>query len=1096
MRIKIYLLLTLLIMSTQIFAQKNKNKEAEKKEEGLSAATLSNLKFRSLGPALTSGRISDFAVNPQNPSEYFVASSAGGVWKTTNGGVTFSPVFDQAGAFSIGTVVIDPNNPYIVWVGSGENNNQRSVNYGDGVYKSEDGGKTWKNMGLKNSEHISKIIVDPRNSDVVYVAAVGPLWSAGGDRGVYKTTDGGKTWKAVFTVSTHTGIADMAMDPSDPDILYAAAHQRRRHVFTYISGGPESAIYKTTDGGATWNKLTSGVPSAEKGRIGLAVSPVNPNIVYAIIEASDSKDAGFYRSLNKGASFEKRSGHSTSGNYYQEIMADPVVEDRVYSMDTWGKVSNDGGKTWQRIGNDGRHVDDHAIWIDPNNPDHLLNGNDGGVYETWDRGNTWHFKANLPVTQFYKVSADNAAPFYNIYGGTQDNFTIGGPSRTTSASGITNSDWFITNGGDGFETVVDPENPDIIYSQSQYGYLVRFDKKSGEAIGIKPLEGKDEPALRWNWDAPLIISPHSHTRLYFAANKLYKSDNRGDSWTAISGDLTRQIDRDKLAVMDKVWHVDAVAKNASTSNYGNVVALAESPVKQGLIYVGTDDGLIQVTEDDGKNWRKIDKFSSVPDMTYVNSIIASNHNADVVYAAFNNHKNGDFKPYILKSTDKGKTWSSIGNNLPSRGSVYSLAEDHKDPQLLFAGTEFGIFYSNNGGQKWIQLKGGLPSAVLVRDIEIQRRENDLVLATFGRGFYILDDYSPLRTINNQLLEKDAHIFPVKDALVYVEAMPLGLPGKSFQGSSYFTAENPPFGAIFTYYLEEPLKSLKERRKEKEKEAEEKNEIIGYPSYEVLKAEDDEEKSYLIFTISDESGNVVRRLTAPGTEGIQRIAWDLRYPAATPIELSKDGLWNPWAEQPTGPLVVPGDYLVSLSKNVNGNITELVPAQKFAVKSLNANPMAAKDVKAAQAFQREVNRIYGEATAINSYSAELNKKIDYLKEAVKQTPDAPLSMLSDIKKIEADLNKIAIALSGDPTLSRRNTDTPPSILGRLGYVTYNLFNNTFEPTLSQRQDINIAKEQLEEVKKQIVSVNQSIKEIEKKLEKAGAPWTPGRLPENN
>ena len=1090
MQARILFLLVLLICANSTFAQK---KSKDDKSENKSNISYSGLKFRSIGPALTSGRIADFAVNPNDHSEYYVAVASGGVWKTVNAGTTYTPVFDSYGSYSIGTVVIDPNNTNVVWIGTGENNNQRSVAYGDGVYKSDDGGKSWHHMGLKNSEHISKIIIDPANSDHVYVAAYGPLWSEGGDRGIYESFDGGKTWNKILNVSEHTGFADLVMDPSDPKTLYAAAHQRRRHVFTYISGGPESAIYKSSDGGKNWNKLTSGLPKADLGRIGLAVSPVDPNVVYAIIEATEGKDAGFYRSTNKGASWQRMSGHNTSGNYYQEIFADPKDVDKVYSMDTWGQVSTDGGKTWQRIGNQDRHVDDHALWIDPTNTRHLLNGNDGGVYETWDGGKTWNFKANMPITQFYKVTTDNASPFYNVYGGTQDNFTLGGPSRTTNAAGITNSDWFVTNGGDGFESAVDPEDPNIVYSQSQYGWLVRYDKRSGEATGIKPIEGKGEEALRWNWDSPLIISPHNNKRIYFAANKLYMSDDRGDSWQLISGDLTRQIDRNKLPVMGKVWSVDAVAKNASTSNYGNIVTLSESPLQEGLLYAGTDDGLIQVTEDNGKNWRKIDKFSGVPEVVYVNSIVASQHDKNTVYAAFNNHKNGDFKPYILKSTDKGKSWTSVTGNLPERGSVYAIAEDHKMKDLLFAGTEFGLFFSIDGGKNWNQIKNGLPT-VAVRDIDIQKREDDLVLATFGRGFYVLDDYNPLRYFTEDAFNKEAQIFPIKDALVFIESKPFGLPGNSFQGASFYAAPNPPVGAVFTYFLKNDIKTKKQLRQEKEKQLSKENKTIEYPSFEDMRAEDAEEDPYLVFTVSDEKGNVVRRIKAPATSGLQRVVWDFRYPANAPVSLSSNSEYNPFADQPVGPLAAAGKYFVSLSKSENGKWTELVPNQSFNIKSLGLNAAAPTDQQAALQFQMRLNELNGTIAGAIRAKNEMESKIKYLKAGVFESPTLKADMMNELKNLETQLEKVELKLTGDQSLSKRNFDTPPSIAGRVGTIAYYSFNSTFAPSKAQKENFKIAQEEFMEVLNELRSVDKALAELDKKYNKAGAPWTPGRVPD--
>ena len=640
------------------------------KEEAVSKGSpLAALPFRNLGPAVTSGRVGDIAIDPRKPDTWYVAAASGGVWKTVNGGTTWTPLFDKEVSFSIGCVTIDPLDSKTVWVGTGENNSQRSVAYGDGVYRSLDGGKHWENMGLKASEHIAKILVDPRNSQVVFVASQGPLWKEGGDRGLYKSTDGGKSWKAVITVDAHTGVTDVVLDPRNPDVMYAATYQRRRHVWGMVNGGPGGGIQKSTDGGQTWTRLKEGLPKEDMGRIGLAIPAGEPDTVYATIEAAD-KAGGFFRSTDGGQTWERRNEQvPVSAQYYQEIICDPKDPKRVYSLDTWMQVTEDGGKTWRRVGEASKHVDNHALWIDPANTDHLISGCDGGVYESRDRGATWEFKANLPIIQYYRVAVDNARPFYTVYGGTQDNFSMGGPSRTRNLQGSTASDWFVTQGGDGFYSQVDPDDPNTVYSTSQYGGLVRFDRRSGERVELQPHPAPGEEPFRWNWDAPLMLSPHNGKRLYFAAQKLFRSDDRGDSWTTASPDLTRQIDRSRLKIMDKVWSVDAVARNTSTSFFGNIVAFNESPKIEGLLYVGTDDGLIQISEEGGKVWRKLDRFPGVPDQTYVSCLSASPHQAGTVYVAFDNHKAGDFRPYLLRSRDRGRTWESISAGLPERGSV-------------------------------------------------------------------------------------------------------------------------------------------------------------------------------------------------------------------------------------------------------------------------------------------------------------------------------------------------------------------------------------------------------------------------------------------
>src|SRR5580698_8047313 len=879
-------------------------KKEEEKKPGMNADTFAGVKFRLIGPAVASGRVMSIAVNPKNKFEYYVGVASSGVWKTVNDGTTWTPVFDGEGSFSIGWVTLDPNDPAVVWVGSGEANAQRSVSYGDGIYRSDDGGKNWSNLGLKKSEHVGRVVIDPRDSKVVYVAAEGPLWGPGGDRGLYKTTDGGKNWKPILAISENTGVVDVAMDPSNPDILYAAAYQRRRHVFTLIDGGPESAIYKSTDAGATWNKLKSGLPSVDMGRIGLAVSAVDPSVVYATIEAADGK-GGIFRSNDRGATWERKNEFDVGAMYYAQVITDPRNVDRIFVMNVNLRESLDGGKTLHKVEENNHHGDNHAIWIDPDNTKHWIFGSDGGMYETWDNAKNWEFKANLPTVQFYDVAVDNALPFYNVCGGTQDNFSWCGPARTRNLNGIVNSDWYVTTGGDGFHSQVDPEDANTVYSESQYGVLVRYDKPTGQELLLQPQEGKGEPPLRWNWDSPVIISPHSHTRIYFAANKLFRSDDRGDTWKAISGDLTRQIDRNKLPVMGRVWEPDAVAKNQSTSFYGNIVALSESPKKEGLIYVGTDDGLIQVTADGGANWTKYDKFAGIPETTYVSRLAASRHDANTVYASFDNHKNEDFKPYLLRSTDAGKTWTSIAGNLPENGPVLAFAEDTVNANLLFAGTEFGAFFTVDGGSHWVQLKGGLPT-IAVRDMVIQAREGDLVIATFGRGFYVLDDISALRQIKAESLEHSAAMFPVKDSGLYIERHPLGEPKKGFQGDAFYTADNPPYGAVFTAYLKEKLKTKKEKRQDAEKEAAKKNKTLPYPSNDELRAEAEQAKPELYFVIYDESRVPIRRVDGSTDSGFQRVAWDLRYAAPTVREHSGDGEEEDFPPAAaTGLLVLPG-----------------------------------------------------------------------------------------------------------------------------------------------------------------------------------------------
>ncbi len=1063
--------------------------EEAKRPDPMSSATFAGLRLRAIGPALTSGRVIGFAVDPNDRAKYFVAAASGGVWKTTNAGTTWTPVFDSQGSYSIGAIALDPRDPSVVWVGTGECNSQRSVGYGDGVYKSEDGGKSWKRVGLEKSEHIGRIVIDPRDSNVVYVAAQGPLWGPGGDRGLFKTTDGGKTWKNILSISENTGVTDVALDPSNPDIVYAAAWQRRRHYWTLINGGPESALYKSTDAGATWSKLRAGLPTAEMGRIGLAVSPANPNVVYATIEAAENQ-SGIFRSTDKGATWEKMNSQIAQGMYYGQIVCDPKNVDRIYLPNVIFQVSDDGGRTLRPLGERSKHVDNHAIWIDPHNTNYYLVGCDGGVYESFDRGQNWHFKANLPITQFYDVTVDNATPFYNVCGGTQDNFSLCGPSRTRSASGITNADWYVTQGGDGFHSRVDPVDPNIVYSVMQYGGIVRFDRRTGERTGIKPQEGKGEPPLRWNWDAPLIISPHSHTRLYFAANKLFRSDDRGESWRAISPDLTRQLDRDKLPVMGKIWGPDAVAKHQSTAFYGNISALSESPKKEGLIYAGTDDGMISVTEDGGKTWRRIEKFPGVPENAYVTRVLASQHDVNTVYALFNNHQNSDFAPYLLKSTDAGRRWTSIASNLPKNHPLWAIAEDHVNADLLFIGTEFGLFFSLDRGQKWIQLKGGLPT-IAVRDLAIQKRENDLVIGTFGRGIYILDDYTPLRFVKPELLAQESHLFPVKDALMYIQSQPLGGRGKAFQGESFYTAESP-YGATFTYYLKEALKTKKQLRKEAEKRGN-----APYPTREQLVAEEEEEAPMIVLTVTDASGNVVRRLSGPTSAGIHRLTWDLRYPATQlapprpPGAESPEGVSGP---PPSGHLVMPGRYTVTLWQRAGGAWKQLSAPQSFNVVTEGLSAMAAADRKMLFEFQQKVAKLQRAVSGALSTANELKSRLATARRALLETPSASEQLIDEVASIDKRLNEILKALRGETVLRARQENLPPSISERVNTIVNEQRMSTARPTQTQLDAYQIAAQEFElELKKLRALVEVDLARLEKAMETIGAPWTPGRIP---
>jgi photosystem II stability/assembly factor-like uncharacterized protein len=1049
------------------------------------ADLVSGLQLRGIGPAFMSGRIADVAVDPVDRSVWYVATASSGVWKTTNRGTTWEPVFDDYASYSTGAITVDPHNRHVVWLGTGENTSQRSVGWGDGVYKSVDAGRSWTNVGLETSEHVGQILIDPRDSNVVYVAAMGGLWAPGGERGLYKTTDGGATWTRVLEISENTGVADVAMDPRNPDVLYAVSYQRRRHVGILVAGGPESALWKSTDGGDSWRRLEAGLPTVDMGRIALAVSPHDTDVVYALIAAA-GEESGFFVSTDRGESWTKRSDYIVvDPQYYGEIYPDPHRPGRIYAVDVWIHVTDDDGHTWSRVNSRFKHVDNHEIVFDPDDPDYLMVGTDGGLYESFDGSRSWRFVANLPLTQFYRVGIDDLEPFYTVYGGTQDNSSVGGPSRTTNVHGIVNSDWFITTGGDGFEVQVEPGNPNILYTQSQYAGIVRYDRASGEQVDIQPQPEPGEPALRWHWDSPLLISPHDPTRVYFAAQKLFRSDDRANSWTAVSPDLSRGLDRNQIPVMGRVWGPDAVWKNVFTSPLGTIVSLDESPLVEGLLYVGTDDGLIQVSEDGGSSWRVEESFPGVPAVAYVADVAASRHDDGTVYAVFNNHKTGDFAPYVARSTDRGRTWTNITADLPVPHSTWTLVEDHVDRDLLFVGTEFGLFFTNDGGAGWVQLQGGLP-VVPVRDLEIQRREDDLVAATFGRGFYILDDYSPLRALDDATLASEAALFDVNDAWMFIQDEPMGGQEKGVQGDAFFTAPNPPFGAVFTYFLGSSQETRRSVRLAAQAAARAEGRDDPYPEPEALQAEARERAPEVLVVVEDEAGRVVRRVPGPSSRGVHRVSWDLRYASLDPSE--DDGS--------SGPLAMPGAYsarLVAVSDD--GTETRLTDARTFEAVPLGTTTLPAEDMEALVAFRRDVARLQHVVMEAGRVSREAIERLGQMRRAARAATGDVAPLEPRIRELEGRFADVQRRLVREPTMLDRADFTPPTIMQRVNRIVRGQWSSTSDPTGTHRDGFEVASRALTEVLAELRPLMETdLPALEADLEAAGAPWTPvGRLP---
>ena len=822
---------------------------------------LDNFRPREVGPAFMGGRTVDFAVYEEDPAIFYAATASGGLLKTLNGGNSWENVFDRQSTVSIGDVAINPTDPNMIWVGTGEANNRQSSSWGDGIYKSTDGGRTWQHMGLRESHHIGRIIVNPQDTDIVYAAALGHLWGANPERGVFMTIDGGQNWQHVLGLNEDTGAVDLAMDPANPKVLYAAAYQRRRSAWGFNGGGPHGGIYKSVDGGRSWRKLSDGLPEGPVGRIGLDISRSNSNVVYATVE---HEEGGIFRSEDKGETWTRMNSLNPRPMYYSQIRIDPNDEKRIYVLGGELSVSDDAGRTFFE-GDPEVHSDHHALWINPRNSRHLIDGNDGGIWVSRDRSQSWEHLNNYAMGQFYHITVDMQQP-YHIYGGMQDNATWGGPSMVRDRQGIANEHWNQMLSCDGMYVAVDPSDGRTIYTNCQNGRIVRHDQETGERKAIQPQPVSSEDTLRWNWTTPIIVSPHDPTTLFTGANRLFKSTDRGHSWMAISEDLTGQTDRDELTLMGIRRPAIALSRNDGMSSFGNITALAESPRRAGLIYVGTDDGRVHVTRDGGEAWTELTgRIPGVPEMIYVSRLRPSVFDEGTVYASFDGHRSDDFRPYVFVSTDHGASWRSIASNLPT-GSVYVIEEDPKNPDLLYVGTEFGLFASIDQGSSWTRWKN-LPT-VAVYDLVVHPRDNDLVLGTHGRSIIVYDDISPIQQLDEAVLASSSHLFDMRPGTQFI-------PNENgwFLGGRSYRAENPELGTNVSYYLREP---------------------VG----------DDIE-----ITIRDAAGMVVRELTGPKDAGIHRVVWDLRAEPSGPPATGLAGALN---LTDLGPFVVPGEYSVQLS----------------------------------------------------------------------------------------------------------------------------------------------------------------------------------------
>ncbi len=970
---------------------------------GQSNATdkLKNLEFREIGPAVMGGRVDDFAVVEGNPNIVFAGFASGGVWKTTNNGTTWEPVFDKEAVSTIGDIAIAPSDPSVVWVGTGEPNNRQSSSWGDGIYKSLDGGKTWQKMGLEATHHIGRIVIHPKNPEVVYVAALGHLWGANSERGVYKSVDGGKNWSQVLKINDDTGVADIAMDPESPETLYAAAYERRRAPYGFNGGGPHGAIYKTSDGGATWKKLTKGLPyenGGDVGRIGLDIFRKNPNTVYAVVQ---HEKGGIFRSDDKGETWKKTGDTNPRPSYYSQVRIDPSNDLRIWVLGANMYYSEDGGKSFKTDRVQRIHGDFHAMWIDPADSNHVIAGSDGGIHWSYDAGKSWDFLNTIAVGQFYEVGVDMSKP-YRICGGLQDNGNWCGPSHSLTRDGITNADWMVLPSGDGFYVQPDPVEPWTVYFESQDGHLSRIDLRTTQARELIPIAKEGEPHYRFQWNSPVAISAHDHKTIYYGGNFLFKSTDQGSSWTRLGGDLTSGVERNKLSILGKAPSKETLSLNDGVDHYPCITTISESALTPNVLWAGTDDGNLQTTRDGGKTWKNV--VARVPGLskgTYVSRIVASKYAEGTAYATFDGHRGNDYNVYVYMTTDYGESWKAIRNGIPnSAGSVHVVREHPRNQNLLFAGTEFGLWVSWDRGANWTALKNNFPT-VPVDDIAIHPRENDLILGTHGRSIWVFDDLTPIEKMSSDVIASDLTLFDVRQATLWHLRL-----RRWSAGQKMFTANNPPYGAILNYYLKEavPPEPPKPGADEKEK---------------VAAAQ--KKEGMVKITVADKDGKVVREVEGPGKSGVNRTSWDLRgnSPAEpTPEQLEAQAAGFGFG--PRGPLVEPGEYTVKIKAGAKEAAQKVVVEEDPRVQ-ISPEDRAARRAAITQLYEMARTADKDRKTMQGVQDALKSAREGWKKEAAK--PNG-IKIHEEIQKMADELQKKVDSLA--EKLAR-----PPQGLGNAG-----------------------------------------------------------------